>query len=78
MLKDYRWNLSTSICNNSKYLKSIVDISVTTCGEIITVTNIVSTKMANAIAANDTSTTSINCNIKKVRDYYILRTVFDN
>ena len=78
MLKDYRWNLSTSICSNSKYLKSIVDISVTTCGEIITVINIVSTKMTNAIAANDTSTTSINCNIKKVRDYYILRTVFDN
>ena len=78
MLKDYRWNLSTSICNNSKYLKSIIDISVTTCGEIITVINIVSTKMTNAIAANDTSTTSINCNIKKVRDYYILRTVFDN
>ena len=67
MLKDYRWNLSTSICNNSKYLKSIIDISVTTCGEIITVINIVSTKMTNAIAANDTSTTSINCNIKKLR-----------
>ena len=35
---------------------------------------IVSTKKANAIAANVTSTASINCYSKKVRNCYILDT----
>ena len=40
------------ICENSKHS----DISVIECDEIITVLDIVSTKMTNAIAPNVTST----------------------
>ena len=40
--KDYSWNPSTCICESSKYLKSIVDDSVTVCDEIINVTESVS------------------------------------
>ena len=35
--KDYNWNPSTCICENSKYLKSIADSSVIECDGIITV-----------------------------------------
>ena len=35
--KDYVWNLSTCICENGKYLASIMDDSVITCDEIIDV-----------------------------------------
>ena len=44
-------------------------------GEIVTVMDIVSTKEADPIATNVTSTASINCHSKKVRDCYILHTV---
>ena len=60
---------------NSKYLKSIADTSVIKCDEIITVMDIVSTKMTNTIARDITSTASINCHSKKVKDCYILHTV---
>ena len=53
--KDYSCNPSTCICENSKYLKSIADTSVTECDEIISVMEIVSTKKTNTIAANVTS-----------------------
>ena len=43
--KDYIWNPSTYICENSKYLKSIANTSVITCDEIISVMDIVSTKV---------------------------------
>ena len=33
--KDYIWNPSTCICENGKYLASIMDDSVITCDEII-------------------------------------------
>ena len=72
--KDYSWNPSTCICENSKNLKSIVDASVIVCDEILSVMDIVSTKMTNTIATN----VSINCHSKKVRykiDCYILHTV---
>ena len=73
--KDYSWNPGTYICENSKYLKSTADTSVTECDEIIIVMNIVSTKdtntiatkKTNTIATNVTSTASINCHSKKVR-----------
>ena len=45
------------------------------CDEIITFLDIVSTKMKSAVAKNVTSTSSINCHSKKVRDCYILHTV---
>ena len=35
--KNYGWNSSTCICENSRYLKSIVDDSVVVCNEIINV-----------------------------------------
>ena len=34
--KDYTWNPSTCVCENSKYLKSIADTSVIACGQIDT------------------------------------------
>ena len=46
--------------------------------EIIIVKNNVSTKKTNTVTkkmTNVTSTASINCRSKKVRDYYILHTV---
>ena len=42
--KDYCYNPSTCIWENSKFLKSIADTSVTECGEIIIVMDILSTK----------------------------------
>ena len=42
--KHYSWNPSTCICNNSKYLKSVADILVTECNEIIIVMNNLTTK----------------------------------
>ena len=73
--KDYSWNPITCISENSKYLKSVADTSVAKCvGNVIVIDN-VSTKKTNIIATNITSTASINCHSKKVRDYYILHTV---
>ena len=72
--KDYSWNSSKCICENSKNLKGISDTSIITCNEIIYVMDIVSTKMTNTIATN----VSITCHNKKVRykiDCYILDTV---
>ena len=70
--KDYSWNPRTCICEHSRYLKSIGDISVITCDEIISVTDIASTKMTNTLTTN----MSTNSYDKKVRYCYILHTVF--
>ena len=59
----------------SKYLKIIADTIVTQCDEIIIFMDSLSTKKVNTIAANVTSTASINWHSKKVRGYFILRTV---
>ena len=72
--KDYSWNSSTCIYQNSKHLTGIADTSVIACDEIIPVMDIVSTKITNTTAAN----VSINFEDKKVRyknDCYILHTV---
>ena len=45
------------------------------CDEIITAMDILSTKMANTIVTNVTSTASIHYHWKKVKDSYILHTV---
>ena len=67
-------NLSTCICENSKYLKSIADTSVISCEEIISVMDIiVSTKITNTTATNLRK----DCHSKKLRyksDCYILHT----
>ena len=81
--KDYSWNPRTCICENSKYSKSVADTSVTECDKIVIVMDIVSTKKTNkiatkrknTIATNVTSTASINCYCKKVRDWYISHTI---
>ena len=72
---DYSWKPSTRICENSKYLKSMADTSVTECDDIIIVTDNVSTKNTDSITTNVASTASINCHSKNVRDCYILHTV---
>ena len=71
----YSWNPSKCVYENKKYLKSIGDNSVVESDEIIIVLNNVSRKKANTIAANVTSTASINYHSKKVRDCYILHIV---
>ena len=61
-------------CGNDKNLKSIADTSVIACDEIISVIDIVSTKMTNAITTN----VPINFDGKNIRykiDCYILHTV---
>ena len=74
--KDYSWNPSTCIYENSKYLKGIADTSVIECDEIITVMDIVSTKSKNTITTNNTSTASMNCHSKNVRYCYVITILF--
>ena len=64
--KDYSWNPSTCICENSRYLKSTGDDSVSVCDEIINISNSVSTALKNTIPTNVTNTVSIKSDIKKV------------
>ena len=62
--KDYWWNQSTCVCENSKYLKSCANTSVAECDEIVIVMDNLSTektKKTNTIAANVLSPASINC-----------------
>ena len=54
--KDYSWNPSTCICENSRYLKSTVEDSVIVCGEIINISSSVSTALKNTIPTNVTNT----------------------
>ena len=71
---DYSLNPSRCVCENGKYFKIIADTSVIACDKIISVMDIVSTKMRNTIATN----VSINSNDNKVRykiDSYILHTI---
>ena len=75
MQKDYSWNPIICICEDSKYLKSVADSSVTECDEIVIVMDVESTKKTNTIATNVMSAASIYCHSKKVRDCYILHTV---
>ena len=46
IVKDYSFNSSTCIYENSKHLKSVADTSVTTCDKIVIVMNNLSTKKA--------------------------------
>ena len=63
--KDYSWNPSTCICEKRKHLKSVADISVTRCDEIVIATDNLSTKKTNTIATDVTNAASINCHHKK-------------
>ena len=62
------WSLSTCICENNKYLKSVANNSVTECDEVIIVMNNISTKRTNTMTTNVRSTAPMNCQYKKVRD----------
>ena len=81
--EDYNWNPNTCICENSSYLNSIADTSVSECDEVVIIMDNLSTKKANTtatkktniIATNVTITALINCLCKKVRYYYISHTV---
>ena len=83
--KDYSWNLSTCICENGKYLKSVLDDSKILCNGIISATDIVSTNVTNTVPTNVTKTIPTNVTStlltasddKKVKykmDCYILHT----
>ena len=50
---DYIQNPSACICENGKYLKSIVDNSILVCNEII--------KAADNVSSNVTNTISTKC-----------------
>ena len=62
------WNLSTCICENSKYLKSIVDDSAIVYNEIIKVADSVSINVINTVpntnSTNVKSTVPINSDDK--------------
>ena len=73
--EDYGWNISTCICENSKYLKSIADTTMTECDEIVIVVNNLWTAKTNNLATNITHTASINWQSKKVIDCYTLHTI---
>ena len=73
--KDYSWNPSTFTCEKSKDLKRIADASVTEFNKIRIVMDNVSTRKADTIATNATTTALINCYSKKVRDCYVFHTV---
>ena len=52
MQKYYSWNASTYICDNSSYLKSIVNYTVVVCYEIISVADNKSTNVINEYRFN--------------------------
>ena len=54
------WIPSICICENSKYLKSAADTSVTKCDEIVIFIDNLTTKKTNTIATNIKRTASIN------------------
>ena len=58
--KLYSWNRATSICKNGKYLRSIIDNSVTMCDEITNTVGNISTTITNNMSPNFKT------------DYYIL------
>ena len=58
--KDYSWNPSACICENTKYLKSVADTSLTKSDEILIFVDKLTTKKINTIATNVTSAASIN------------------
>ena len=62
VVKNYSWNLSMCIYENSKDFKSIT--SVTESDEIITIMDGGSTEITNTIARNVTSIASINFIVK--------------
>ena len=67
--------ISTCICENRKYLKSVADTLVVECDKIVIVIDNLLAKKTNTIATNVTSSTSINWHSKKVRDCYISHSV---
>ena len=69
--KVYSWNRRTCICENSRYLKSIFDVSVIVCDEIINITISVTINLTNTMSTN---VNVVNSDDKV--DYYIFFYVF--
>ena len=72
---DYGCNPSISICENGKYLKSIVDDLKIVSDEFMYVVDVVSTNVRDTMAINTKSAVLINHDYKKVRyktDYILL------
>ena len=79
--RDYSWNLSICIYQNSRYLKSIVDNSIIICNKITNITDKLSTNVTNIAPTDVTSTVSMNSNNKKgiyKMDSYILHIISDH
>ena len=77
-------NVNVKVIVNAKRIKvgnlahvflRIANMTMLECDEMITVMDIVATKITNTIATNVTSNASINFHGKKVRDCYILHTL---
>ena len=60
ILQSYNWYSSGCICQNSRYLRSVVDDSVIVCDEIINATNSASVNMENTLSKYVISTMSLN------------------
>ena len=64
--KNYNWNPSSCVCENSRYLKSIVEYSVVVCDEIISVMDSVSANVTNTISTN----TRVLCHVQD-NEYFV-------
>ena len=65
--RDYSWKPKTCICENSKYLKHIVDYSVIPFDEIMYVMDVVSTNITNTISTHMKNITATYSDGEKVR-----------
>ena len=72
IVKDVNVNVKIIVTEKSKHM--YFDTLVVEFDEIVIVMDIVLTKKTNTIAANVTSTASVNGHSKKVRDCFILHT----
>ena len=68
--KYYSLNPSTCFCENSKYLKSVADTSVTKCDKIVIAMKNLSTKKTSIITTNATATALVKYHSKKVKVYF--------
>ena len=67
--ENYHWNRSKCTFENTKYLKSVADTSVTKCHETVIVMDNLSPRKTNTIARYVTNTVSINFRSKNVIFY---------
>ena len=73
--KNYSWNPSTCICENSKHLKHIVADSVIACDKVIYVMDIVPINMTSTIPKNISANSDDKKVIYKINCYILHTTV---